>query len=66
MPEHVHRRVSVTVTLECCRRPVQLTAPLTLVADPQGGPEALLVLDQVAAARAVRMHLQGCPHAEVP
>lgn len=60
------REVSVTVTFECCRRPVQLSVPLTLVADPQGGPEALLVLDEVAAARAVRMHLRGCPDAESP
>lgn len=58
MAEHT-RLEQISVTMDCCGRPVRLEVPFTLVTDP-GHDCAQVVGDQVALARAVRVHLDTC------
>lgn len=62
MPEAT-RTEQLTVVMACCRLPMRLEVPFTLVTDDHGDVLQLTV-DQLAAARAVRVHLRTCPGAD--
>lgn len=61
MPEST-RLEQLTVVMACCQRPMRLQVPFTLVTDDDGDV-GQLVVDQLAAGRAIAVHLRTCPHA---